>query len=221
MGRPGFNSEASASKQIQGVGMNFVHKWLVVALTASVLFGVFSAEAQTRKRAPKSDEFYGTYSGSRSVASASEPWELNLSDTFGAYRSFQPRKEADTISYLAMRGSLARWIQPQIQAGGEIAFLSESGGDDSISYFEVIGFGTYNFDYDIHESFYVKGGLGLYAVLKERSNEYENQVGFFAGAGKRFYLWNKIHYSPEMRFTKKGSLNIELELSFVSFSVMF
>ncbi len=201
-------------------------RFLIAVLLVGGLVGEF-AEAQYRTRKntnpSRNSDFYGNYSGSREIASYGEQYELHLSDLEGSYRSYKDTSDGPSYSRFAARGALSRIVMRQVQVGGELGFVSLSGGNAKISYFELIGFGTYNFDSNLDESFYAKGGLGLYAVRKDSpdNGEYENKIGLFFGAGKRFPLWRKVHYSPEIRLTKRGSLDFELSLHFANFSVMF
>jgi hypothetical protein len=126
-----------------------------------------------------------------------------------------------TISTFALQGSYSRIIQDDIQIGAEVGFSSTSGGTKSTSAVNLAAFGNYNFDSDLKNAFYAKGGLGTFSVTNS-SGDLESKFGFFAGAGKRMPLLdNAIVWNPEFRLFKKGDLDPSFEILLINVSVMF
>jgi hypothetical protein len=151
--------------------------------------------------------------------SSSNEDEIQTAFSTGSYVT--DRVGTNNLTVLTVMGSWARFVKPKIQAGGEIKFISASGAGSSSSNFDVVGFGTYNFDDDIHNSFYAKGGLGLFAIPPASGNGFENKFGFMVAGGKRFPLWERIQYSPEVRIYKKGDLDMYVDIYFLNLSLMF
>lgn len=147
-----------------------------------------------------------------------EDFEIQSSLSGGKYET---TKRGDTsYNSLEAKISLAKLIQNNIQAGGELRFVNESGGPNSSSYFEVAAFGVYNLTSILKDTFYVKGGLGLFNTINNKGDN-ENKFGFFAGGGKRIPLWNQITYSPEARIWKVGSQDITFSIYFLNLSLFF
>ena len=145
--------------------------------------------------------------------------EISTAFTGGAYTS--AKVGTTTVSTLAAQASWVKFIRPKIQAGGEAAFTSMSGGALSTSFFDVMGVVNYNLEDNTRESIYVKGGLGLFAVPNTTGTGYDSKFGFMAGAGKRFPLWERIQYSPEIRLVKKGDLDVAFNIYFINLSIMY
>ncbi len=147
-----------------------------------------------------------------------EEYEIQSSLSGGGYES--KKQGTTTVSTLQAKISMAKSLKNNIQVGGEVEFSNTSGGSFSGSYFEVAGFGVYNFSTILKDTFYVKGGAGLYNTINTRQ-ENENKFGFFAGGGKRFPLWNQITYSPEARIWKIGDQDITFSFYFLNLSLFF
>lgn len=127
---------------------------------------------------------------------------------------------SDTVTVIEASGTYHRLIKPQIQAGGGIAFYSTSGGAKSQSYFDVYGAGTYNVEPDLTKSIYLRGAIGMFAIVNNKG-EYESKLGFGVGAGKRFPIFDKITYNPEARLMKKGEQDPGFEIMFLNISLLF
>lgn len=147
-----------------------------------------------------------------------ESFEAQSSLSGGRYET---SKAGDSsISTLEAKLSLAKLIQNNIQAGAELRMVNASGGPKSSSYFEVAAFGVYNFTSILKDTFYAKGGLGLFNTINTKGDN-ENKFGFFAGGGKRIPLWNQITYSPEARLWKVGDQDITFSIYFLNLSLFF
>jgi hypothetical protein len=184
---------------------------ILVAIAASALISSVSVAQQRRTTVTRSSSTT-TYMGGES--------EVQVGVIGNGKLTSQKPKDGSTTTVIDARGSYAFHLQDQIQVGGEVGFFSTSGGTTSASYVELLGFGTFNFDPNIAESFYVKGGAGLFGVPKV-NGEYENKFGLFAGVGARFPMWGSLAYNPEARLLKKGDLDISFEIIFLQASVMF
>ncbi len=149
--------------------------------------------------------------------SSEEEYEAQSSLSNGYY---QTTKVGNTnVSVLDASVSLAKLIKNNIQAGAEVHFRNAS-GISSGSYFEVVGFGVYNLTSLIKDTFYVKGGAGMYNTINDRGDN-ESKFGFFVGGGKRIPLWSQITYSPEARLHKIGSQDFTFSIYFINLSLFF
>lgn len=187
---------------------------LMIALIALPLM----TQAQQRRAAPTKKTAPSTYSSpsysTYSYSSSSYENEIQAGLTVGTYTS------QDSISSLQVRGSYARLIQPQLQLGAEASLSSVSGSGASSSTFAGFGFANYNFDTDLTEAFYAKGGLGIFSI-SDNNGDNESKFGFMLGGGKRFPLWDRILYNPEVRLFKVGDLDPYFEILFLNLSIHF
>jgi len=124
-----------------------------------------------------------------------------------------------TYTSMGLRGSYLYLFDTQIQAGGELIYSSLSGNGLSQSGLSLVAEGVWNFDSNLDEAFYAKGGLGTFAVINNEG-KYDSKFGFFVGAGKRFPISGLVHYEPEFRLYEKGS-NSTFELLFLNLSLIF
>lgn len=114
--------------------------------------------------------------------------------------------------------SLSKIIKNNIQAGGEVHLFNSSGGSSS-SYLEFMGFGVYNFDNDLKQSLYAKGGLGIQNVINDRGNN-ESKFALMLGLGKRLLVLEKFTYNPEARIVMvDGTTRFQVVL--LNFSLLF
>ncbi|OYZ23456.1 MAG: hypothetical protein B7Y39_04695 [Bdellovibrio sp. 28-41-41] len=122
-------------------------------------------------------------------------WELQTMNTGGGISSFKAGGETNTV--IEAGAAVTKVIRSNIQAGVEANFYNQSGGGGS-SYFQILGIGVYNFDNNLKDSFYAKGGLGMLNVINDKFKN-ESKIGFMVGAGKRILLMDKVAYTPEGR----------------------
>lgn len=177
-------------------------------LTLVLALGLFSSTAWAQR---------GRGGGPLSFSSAGIH-EVQAGLTKGSLVSAKAGK--DTVSVIEASGTYHRLIKPQVQAGGGIAFFSTSGGAKSQSYFDVYGMGTYNVEPDLSKSIYLRGAIGMFAIVNDKG-EYESKLGFGVGAGKRFPIFERITYNPEARLMKKGEQDPGFELMFLNISLLF
>ena len=149
--------------------------------------------------------------------------EINPSMTMGSYTSHQNCKDCDTGTRLEAGASYLHYLKDGFQVGGEVGFASlskeESGIGESATIFDLVGVGVYNFQADLKDSFYAKAGIGLYSVVNDDRDGFENKLGLMIAAGKRFALFPSVLYVPEVRFTKKGDLDMGLTIQFLNFGI--
>lgn len=126
-----------------------------------------------------------------------------------------------SITLIEARGSYSRvYYRENMQLGGEVHFVSSSGGAKSTSSFEAGVFGNYNFDTVLDRALYAKVGLGTFTIINDKGDN-ENKFGFLAGIGKRFPIWDHVNYNPEARLYKKGDLDPSFEIAFLNVSLMW
>lgn len=185
---------------------------LVVSLFVSF---AFSAEAQMRRRP-------------NAMGSYTHEIMTNLSGAMFQSGERCDGEGCDSGTELNFAGSYLHTWQNRIQVGGEGRFIlaSEevSGTGANETRIEALGIGAYNFDSDFGNSFFVKGGIGLYSVFVNnvgRADEYENQLGFFGGVGKRFNWLGNVSYSPEVRLVKRGNLNLGIDIHLINLSIVW
>ncbi len=134
-------------------------------------------------------------------------------------------EDCDSGTSLDIGLSYLRTWQDNFQIGGEgrITNLSEefslSGKSETL--IQALAIGAYNFDSDFGNSFFAKAGLGLYPVLEidNTGRDYETQLGFFLGVGKRFTWLSNIAYAPEIRLVKRGDIDLAIDIHILNFSI--
>ncbi|MCB0370048.1 MAG: hypothetical protein KDD45_11650 [Bdellovibrionales bacterium] len=114
--------------------------------------------------------------------------------------------------------SLSKVIKSNIQAGAE-AHLNNTSGGGSSSYFEIMGFGVYNFDSDLKQSLYAKGGLGLQNIVNSKGSN-ESKLAIMVGGGKRILILNRLTYNPEARLVLVDNTT-RLNILLLNFSLLF
>ncbi len=150
--------------------------------------------------------------------SSEEVYEIQSSLSGGQYDA--TKSGTTSVTALNAKLSIAKLIKNNIQGGAELSFYNESGGAVSRSYFQIAGFGVYNLTSILKDTYYVKGGLGLFNTINDTGKD-ESKFGFFAGGGKRIPLWNQITYSPEARIWKIGSQDMTFSIYFLNLSLFF
>lgn len=149
--------------------------------------------------------------------------EIATNLTNGYFTSEKACKDCSTGSVLDLSGSYLRFLQDGFQVGGEarIRSLSKevSGTGDSQTLLDIAAVGAYNFQSDLRNSVYAKAGIGIFSALKNDRSDYENKLGVFIGAGKRFDLFPAVTYTPELRLVKKGDIDVGIELALLNFSI--
>ncbi len=192
-----------------------------MGLTSALALGLFSvASAKTATTATTKTS---TYRAPAAVDSSGFKNEITTNLTSGYFYSEKACKDCSTASVLDVSGSYLRHLQDNIQVGGEARLrnLSKevSGTGSSENLIDLAAIAAYNFQPDMKNSFYGKGGIGFYSVRKNALDGYESKLGLFVGAGKRFELLPSVTYTPELRLVKKGDIDIGFELALLNFSI--
>lgn len=142
-------------------------------------------------------------------------YELQTALSQGGLQTY--KAGGDTMTVIELGVSLSKVIKNNIQAGGEVHLFNSSGAGSS-SYLEFMGFGVYNFDNDLKQSLYAKGGVGMQNVIGNSGNE--SKFALMIGGGKRMYVLEKFTYNPEARIVMvDGTTRIQLIL--LNFSLLF
>ncbi|UOF00919.1 hypothetical protein [Bdellovibrio reynosensis] len=204
-------------------------------IAALVLAFTVSAQAQKRTKAPgtrvskqtQTERSYTTTSNNSYSYGGSFTHEIffNLtgSRSGGSYLSFKEHKDGDTATVLDVGGTYLRYWKDNMQYGVEARFRSlskeASASQKSATLFDALGVGVYNLNSDLDDSIYAKAGFGLYSVLNDDGDGYENKFGFFLGAGKRFALFNNVAYAPELRLVKRGDIDMAIQIDFLNASL--
>ena len=139
----------------------------------------------------------------------------------GAGSLLSEKAAGSSITLIEARGSYSRvYYRENAQLGGEVHFVSSSGGAKSTSYVEAAVFGNWNFDTVLDRALYAKAGLGTFSIVNDKGDN-ENKFGFLAGLGKRIPIWTHVNYNPEARLYKKGDLDPSFEIAFLNLSLMW
>lgn len=161
----------------------------------------------------------------RTPAAASYTNEITTLATGGLFYSGKQCKDCSSGSNMAVGAGYLHTLDSKIQVGGEgrLRILSKevSGTGDSETLFDIAGVGAWNFSSDFSNAIFAKAGIGLYAVPKDNLSGYENKIGFFIGAGKRFTWLSNVAYSPEVRLVKKGDIDMGIEVQLINFSIIW
>lgn len=191
---------------------------LSITICSALIFVSSFANAQAGRTRKTTTTTTTTISSGPAAWSGDDTWEVQSYLTGGAMTT--QKVGNDTVTTIEAGASVAKQVHENIQAGGEVSFYNSSGGPKNRSYIQLAGFGTYNFQPVLRESFYAKAGLGFFNTVNER-NEDEGKIGFFAGGGKRIPILGSINYVPEARLLKIGSQDMTFHVYFVNFSVIF
>ena len=156
---------------------------------------IFNANAFAQKKSGVKQPIAPTPAPVQQSYYADFDWELQTMNTGGGISSFKAGGETNTV--IEAGAAITKVIRSNIQAGVEANFYNQSGGGGS-SYFQIMGIGVYNFDNNLKNSFYAKGGLGMLNAINDKFKN-ESKIGFMVGAGKRILLMDKVAYTPEGR----------------------
>lgn len=158
-----------------------------------------------------------------SYSSSAFTHEISTLSTVGGFFSGKQCKDCSTASVLKVSGSYLRYWQDNMQYGFYASFenLSKeaSASGKSATRFDIVGQGAFNFSNDLANAIFAKAGVGLYSVLKDDGSDYENKIGLFLGAGKRFAWLKNVSYSPEVRLVKRGDIDFAIEADLLNFSI--
>lgn len=203
--------------------------------TIAALVLAFTVSAQAQKKAPgtrvskqsQSERSYSTTSSNSYSYGGSFTHEVFFNMTGsrsgGQYLSFKEHKDGNTATVLDVGGTYLRYWKDNMQYGVEGRFRSLSKEatltGKSATLIDALGVGVYNLSSDLDDSIYAKAGFGMYAVLNDDADGYENKLGFFVGAGKRFSWLNNFAYAPEIRMVKRGDIDIAIQIDFLNFAV--
>lgn len=166
------------------------------------------------------------YTSSSFTSYSSQPLnEVTTNLTQGYFYSGNRCKDCNSGTNITASASYLRYLTDGWQVGGEggLQILSKewSGTGDSKTLVTLVAIGAYNFQSDIKSSLYAKAGIGLYPVLNSTASNYDTQLGFFIGGGKRFQILNGITYTPELRLEKHGDLDLGVNIAFLNFSLFW
>lgn len=143
----------------------------------------------------------------------------------GLFASEKACKDCNSGTTIDLGASYLHYLKDGWQVGGEGRLQSiskeASAINKSVTLIDLVGIGAYNFQSDLKNSFFAKAGIGIYSVLKDSRDDYENKIGFFVGAGKRFALWSNVSYTPEARLIKKGDIDFGIEIALANFSIIW
>lgn len=186
----------------------------IMSILALVLAFSMSAEAQRRN---VSSQGWGP--------SGSYKHEITTNLTRGTFESGKACKDCSSGSTMDLGASYLRNWEKNIQFGGmaRLRMLSEdtSGTGSSETLLDLAAIGVYNLDSDFRNSIFAKGGLGLFASPKDNGNGFENKLGLFIGAGKRFSIFENVTYTPELRLVKIGDIDLGIQIDLVNFSIVW
>jgi hypothetical protein len=189
-----------------------------IAVAFSSLALVVSSTALAQKKSKTSTDWTSpTYS----TLGSTYIHEVDLNLSMGQLYNY---KHGDnSYSDLTAIGSYNRVIQDQIQVGALAGFSNtyRDRSNDNTMLFTLMGTGTYNFDSNLDESIFATGGIGLAPAYEEDDREFVSAMSFFVGAGKRFKLYEHVHYKPQLRIEKLGSMDTAIRLLFLNVSLMF
>ncbi|MEN0059897.1 MAG: outer membrane beta-barrel protein [Bdellovibrio sp.] len=176
-----------------------------------VLLMSWTAEAQTRRTASTA-----SYGGAFTH-------EITTNLTNGVFVSGKECKDCSTGSVVDIGGSYLRYWKDNMQYGveGRLQNLSKEASaiNKSATRIDLLAIGTYNLTSDLKDAIYGKAGVGIYSVINNDGDDYENKFGFFVGAGKRFSWLNNISYTPELRLVKRGDIDIAIQVDLLNFSI--
>lgn len=196
----------------------------------SVLFLMLGLAVSANAQGPKSRNttaptYTNTAPAAMSYGSAYTNEIIVGLQTQGGFASYKACKDCPTGSILTLTGSYLRYWQNNMQYGVTASFINTSKefskNDKSATRIEAIGVGVYNLQSDLANSIFAKAGVGLYSALKDDGSDYENKIGLFIGAGKRFAWLKNVSFSPEVRLVKRGDIDFAIEADILAFSIMW
>lgn len=194
-------------------------KKLIVSIVAVAAAFTSVASAKT-----KSTSDYSSSAPSYSSYGAPQN-EITTFLTRGFLTSEKACKDCSSGTSIDVGAAYNYYLKDGFQVGGEAQLqilpkeLSRSNSSETL--ITLVGVGTYNFQSDLKNAFFAKAGLGLYPLLKDNGDGYENKFGLFVGGGKRIQLMDSITYSPEIRLVKKGDIDMGIEIALINFSLFW
>ncbi|MFM6930025.1 MAG: hypothetical protein ACKOX6_16255 [Bdellovibrio sp.] len=151
--------------------------------------------------------------------------EITTFLTRGFLTSEKVCKGCNTGTAIDVGAAYNYYLKDGFQVGGEaqLQILSKeyAASQHSETLITLVGVGTYNFQNDLKNAFFAKAGIGLYPIIKDNYDGYENKFGLFVGGGKRIQLMDSITYSPEIRLVKKGDVDMGIEIALINFSLFW
>ncbi|GEM_PF-1800697 len=197
-------------------------------MTVAVLALALTTTAHATSKAPGTRTAQSSWN-SRSYATSSSSYsfgytnEITTMASMGSFTSGKPCEDCRSGSVLDVGLGYLRAWKDNIQFGGEGRFQQYSEEvspvGKSASRIDLLGVAVYNLESDFKNSIFVKGGLGIFGVVNNQGDGFENKFGFFVGAGKRFNWLSSIAYSPELRLVKRGDIDIAIEIALLNFSI--
>ncbi|MGE0631396.1 MAG: hypothetical protein AB7O96_03240, partial [Pseudobdellovibrionaceae bacterium] len=146
--------------------------------------------------------------------------EVDLNLSLGQIHNYKMGKKNHT-DMMAL-GSYNRLYKDKIQVGVLAGFVTlPDASDDHKMYVTLMGTGTYNLDSDLDESIFATGGIGLAPAFDKDDGEYKSAFSMFVGGGKRFQLFEHVHYKPEIRLEKLGDMDMGIRIVVLNVSLMF
>lgn len=205
----------------------FIASVAVVAMAFTSVAGAKtkSSPMTVAKEAPGTERSYASSSSAPFFAGGSDANEFSTLLTRGLFSAEKPCKDCDSGTTFDIGASYLHYLQDGWQVGGEgrLQILSKevSPSRKSTTLLDIAGVVNYNFQSDLKNSIFAKGGIGFYSVLNDSQDGYDTKLGFFIAAGKRFALWHNVSYAPELRLVKKGDIDMGVEIALLNFSVIW
>lgn len=195
-------------------------KKLALACMALTLIA-FGTSAQAQRKTKKSSSEASTWtSSSYSTLGSAYIHEVDLNLSQAEIHSF--KKGSKSYTDMNAVGSYNRLIQDKIQVGALAGFFTyPDASDDNKLYFALMGTGTYNLESDLDNSIFGTAGIGLYPSWDKDDGERKSAFSFMVGAGKRFKIFDHVHYKPEFRIEKLGSEDASFRILVLNVSLMF
>lgn len=186
---------------------------LLLVLMVSLIGGLAWAQAK-RTAAPPAEKVPYIYAGAYYH-------EIVLSGTQAEFTNGQETKAStEKISRISIDADYRYQVFKAVQAGVLLGFQSVSGASTSYSCLNAFGTLTYNFSeaWNISDSLYSTGALGLAdenCGLKDSAKK----TAFSVSIGKRFKLFEHVHYMPELGGRKVGDNDAVLFAKLINFSL--
>lgn len=183
-------------------------------LLALTLIGGFASAQQKRTAAPPVEKIPYIYAGAYYH-------EIVLSGTQAEFTNGQETKAStEKISRISLDADYRYQVFKAVQAGLQLGFQSVSGGNTTYSCMNAFGTLTYNFSeaWNISDSLYSTGALGMAdenCGLKDSAKK----TAFSVSVGKRFKLFEHVHYMPELGGRKVGDNDAILFAKLINFSL--
>lgn len=196
----------------------------VLSMTVAALAISVSAQAQYKKvQSPRASE--PSYRGVAQYNGAGAyTHEIQTYSTNGGFQSGKLCKDCKSGTALVLGGSYLWTWQHNLQFGGDVRIETLSDGmspsGKSTTGIDLVALAVYNFDSDFKNSFYAKGGLGVYSVY-DNNYDREGKFGLQIGGGKRFEIFNNVAFTPELNLIQRGDLDVLIQIKMINLSIMF